>query len=229
MSKTVRYVLLTGIILIVTLTVFFVGFGFSQKSLIDYVALIFVLISEGSFLAGIVLANKANQNKLFLKAGISSTLGIYWLISTLVSIFFKPMFGQNLNGLITTQVIVMALAAIAVLGISLASSTLSDKNSRESILQTCENVVFTLKNNKGTMNYSHQLNELWEALKYSDKTVGVTDTEIEIKGKVDELCGLFTDEKQQDPTNAFPDKINEVMLLIKQRNQLAAQLKKGAF
>jgi signal transduction histidine kinase len=232
LSKTVRYRLLAligMIVLFTTLTVFFVGFSSSQKSLIDYVALMFVLISEVSFFIGTALANKTNPNKLFLTAGIFSTLGIYWLISTLVSIFYQPLFGQNLNGLITTQVIVMALAAIAVLGISLASSTLSGKSSKESILQACENTVFTLKNDTRTVNYSHQLNELFEALKYSDKTVAVTDTENEIKGKVDELCDLFTDEKQQDSTNATTDKINEVMLLIKQRSQLAAQMKKGAF
>ncbi|WP_411677498.1 hypothetical protein [Caproicibacter sp.] len=161
MSKTARYILLAlaCIVLFVTLIVFFVGFGFSQKSLIDYVALTFVLISEVSFFIGTAPANKTNKNKLPLTAGVSTTLGIYWLTSILVSVFYKPLFGVGLNGLITTQVIVMALAAVAVIGISLASSALSGKSSNESILQKSENIVFILINDKCKMNDSHQLNE----------------------------------------------------------------------
>ncbi len=232
LKKTTDYILLTltyVVVLLATLIVFFVGFGFNKKSSVDYAALIFVLVSEVSLFLGTALACISSRNKLFVRAGVFSTLSLYWLITTLISIFYKSIFGQGLNGLITIQIIVFALAAIIITGILLASGIITNNNGNESVLQSCENTIFLLKNDQRLKNYSHQFDELYETLKYSDRTTVVSNVENEIKGKLNELCSLLSDCKQQDSANEIAEKINEVVLLIKQRNQLAAQLKKGVF
>ena len=120
MNKAIQSALILAadfVVLAVTLVIFFVGFGFYEKTAIDYVGLGFVVFSELAFFIGAHATGRVQYNRVFVRVGVIATLSVYWVITTLISILYKPIFGHNVNGLVTVQVVVLALAALITIGI----------------------------------------------------------------------------------------------------------------
>jgi len=115
-SQLLLMIIADIIVLAVTLIIFFVGFGFSKTSF-DYIALLFVLLSEVMLFAGSTVVSRNVFNSVFLRSGVLTTLSLYWIAATAFSLLHKFVFGQNITSLVVTQVIVLAIAALTVIGI----------------------------------------------------------------------------------------------------------------
>lgn len=220
------------IVIIITLVVFFVGFSVNApKQTIDYLALLFVLISEIALFGVtlVLIAHKDAGDKLFVHSGVMSILVIYWLITTALSIFVNSFFKGNAFGFITIQVIIMGVAAIILISLFLAASNIHDKNARAlgagMILQECENIIFSLLNNPQYQKIAGQLNQLYEELKYSEHSTCLPEQEIEIRLKINELSDRIKAAPLEE--TVITEAVNKIMVLIKVRNMAVKQSKGG--
>lgn len=230
-KKIIANIALCLILVAVTLVVFFVGFSKGHKTRFDYIGLMFVLISEFALFIGFILLsiNNAFMNKALIRAGISTTLSGYWILTTLVSLFSKMIFNDNIGGFITTQIIIIGVIAIICISLCVASANSQRSNKKaESLrnwLQDGENIVFSLKNDIKFKSYRDYLEELFETLKYSDKT----DTDIildkEINNEIIQLSNYIkNDEVSETETKQYVDTI---ISMIKERNMITLQSKRG--
>lgn len=115
-SQLLLMIIADIIVLAVTLIIFFVGFGFNKTNF-DYIALLFVLLSELLLFAGSAVVSRNVFNSVFLRSGVLTTLSLYWIAATAFSLLHRFVFGQNMSSLVVTQVIVLAIAALTVIGI----------------------------------------------------------------------------------------------------------------
>lgn len=227
---------LIGLIVIaVTLVVFFFGFSVNiQKQTIDYLALLFVLTSE-VVLFGVMMvliANKNSGDQIFLHSGLMSTLTIYWLVTTMVSIFVNPVFKGNLFSFITVQVMILGITAIIVISIILSALNIRNQNTKTSdsgmILQDCEAMMYSLLNNKQYQNLDGQLKNIYELLKFSDKSVCLTEQENVIRLKINELSdGIKASPLDETVIIEVTNKLDNIIGLIKARNMAVKQSKGG--
>lgn len=114
-----------GIIIIaVTLVIFLVGFSIGEKTTLHWLSMLFVLISEVALIGGLIFMSIRVErlNETLLKAGITSTLFIYFVITVLLAVF-KPLFAGNLNAFITIQVTMIGIAAAAIMALLISAST----------------------------------------------------------------------------------------------------------
>ncbi len=112
------------IIIAITLILYFVGFSSTEKTTLSWVAFLFVLIAEIALICGLILMNFRikSLNETLLKAGILSSLSIYFVITVLLTIF-KGFFAQHMGAFITTQVAVCGIVAIVVMALLISAST----------------------------------------------------------------------------------------------------------
>lgn len=235
-SKLLLNGLIGVIVIAATLVIFFAGFNNAQKQTIDYLSLTFVLISEvalfGAMLALIGFNN--STNKVVLCSGILSALVIYWLVTIFVSIFFSPVFRDNTNGFVTTNIIIIAITAIVVIVLFMAAAGIKKKDESTFqaglILQDCESMVFSMLNNKDCEKIASQLNSLYEELKFSDKSTCLPENEKEISLNIIELSNKVKAAPLDEAAAAdAAGKINSIMLLVKERNRAVKQSKRGGY
>ncbi len=126
-------------VIIITLVVFFVGFEKVEKSNLDHLALMFILLSEVALFTGLILLliSEAPMSSIIIRSGLMSLAAI---IS--ISLFIAA---SNVN----------------------ASNTKIQSN--RVLLQESENMVFNLKNKKAYALYKESLDRLYETIKYRDK------------------------------------------------------------
>lgn len=237
MSGKVRTLACAGIglvVFLVTLVVFFLGFTNHQKEAIDLLALTFVLISEIAFFGSttVLLARKFRGSQTLLVSGIISTLFIYWITSTLLSIFSGNIFKDNVRGFATTQIIILALALI--ISIALYASVINVKEHDSKligsglIMRDCENLAFSLKSNVNFSAYSSFLIKIHEEIKYSDKTKSVEKDQV-IYNRIRELGALLSHNENEPKTQEISKIADEIVLLIKERNLAVLQMNQGGY
>lgn len=235
MKNTARklIVYIGAVILALTMIIFFVGFGINHKETIDYLALIFILISEVVVFisANFMVSFYDYRNKTFVFSGAIGTLFLYMTTTILLSIFSNVLFYKNYNGFITVQLIIIAIASIFlisffVIGFGIIRS--SEKvNSDSMILQQCENKVFSLKSNNEYEEISDSLNNLYEEIRFSDKSEFILDKEDDISSMIDELSNNMTNYKNDGfNKEELVDQINKIIVNVKERNYQVKQLKR---
>lgn len=111
-----------AIIIAVTLVIFLVGISGGEKTTLHWLSLLFVLISEAALIGGLIFMTVRidTLNTTLLKAGVSSTLFIYFIITVLLAIF-KPLYAAHLNAFITTQVTVAGIAAVIIIALFISA------------------------------------------------------------------------------------------------------------
>lgn len=221
-----------AIVVVITIAVFFAGFSQGEKTTVDYAALLFELVSEFAFFGGVVfLLNNDSMGKTLIRAGLISTAILYWLITTVVGLLSGAIFEDNLGGFVTTQLIVMGIAAIITICLFMAASSVhaSDKEVERARLwlQEGENIVFALKGDAAFASYSELLDKLYEALRFSDKTAPDITRDMEINSKVEALSNDLR--KGEIGEADICVRINEIISLVKERNMLVLQSKRGGF
>lgn len=228
MSHTAKTALLWiagALIFIITMIVFFIV-PFS-KTVLDYAGVLFVLFAEVMLFGGTMLIVVRVKNNLILQAGIPSALFVYWVITVVTASFYKPVFGNHLSGFVITQIVIVILASAALFGIFYAGSRNHERPSdieNGDILQSCQEAIFILCNNQNYKEYAQLLNDLYEAIKYSDKTVSIPEKESEISNQIEFLADIIP----QADKSELQELLNHILLLIKQRNQMALQSRKGS-
>ena len=120
-----------GIIVIaLSLAVFFLS-GV-EKITINILALMFLLLSEFVLFGGLIglRLNGANHGKVFLNAGIGTTLILYFL-ATLISTLFTGAFIEKLNRFILIEVVIIALSAIVMILVFASSRGIERSNEKD--------------------------------------------------------------------------------------------------
>lgn len=226
------------IVIVVTLVVFFAGFSKVEKTTLDYLALMFILISEIALFAGLhLLNNKYSMNKVMINSGAISTLVIYWIVSIVLYLIYKNTHINNIGGFVTAQIILIALVAIIIISLCRVSSSVyaSDIKIADAriCLQKCETIIFTLKNDSKYETYKKPLNKLYEAIKYSDKTAINNAMDEKINYGITQLSKALKDaydEKDNEENSiSINEKIDNIISLIKERNMGVCESKRGGF
>jgi len=115
------------IILTFTITAFFLLK--IERTVLNVLALVFLLMSELVLFCGLISFRfiNNNHNTVFLRAGISSTLLLYFL-TTLVSILFAGAFKDNISFFILIELAIIALFSISAISIFALSGSISRRN-----------------------------------------------------------------------------------------------------
>lgn len=237
MSGKVRTIVNLGIgsiVILVTLVVFFLGYTDTLKETIDWLGLIFVLISEIAFFSGntIFLLKKYTSSQMLLISGIISALLICCIATIVLSVFSRSIFQHNTSGFVTTQIFILAVALS--ISIALYAAVINVKehdtklmNSRL-IMNECEKLAFSLKFNSDFSEYSSLLNKIYEEIKYSDKTKSIKK-EQNIYNKIEELKNFLSNNENNQKTEYITKMVDEIILLIKERNLSVIKMNKGGF
>ncbi|MBB6217685.1 hypothetical protein HNQ80_003808 [Anaerosolibacter carboniphilus] len=232
-KRLVANITICLIILAITLVFFFVGFSQNERTIFDYTGLVFVLISEFALFTGLILLsiNNIYMKTAFVRAGMITTLSGYWILTTLIFLCFKRIFTDNLGAFITTQIIIMGIAAIICISLFVASSNVQSSSkenvNRRDWLQNGENIIFSLKNDIKFQPYRQYLDELYETLRSSDKIATDIALDKEINNEIIILSDYLKNEEVKEITmEQYADKI---ISMIKERNMLTLQSKRGAF
>lgn len=232
-KRLVANITICLIILAITLVFFFVGFSQNERTIFDYTGLVFVLISECALFTGLILLsiNNTYMKTAFVRAGMITTLSGYWILTTLIFLCFKRIFTDNLGAFITTQIIIMGIAAIICISLFVASSNVQSSSkenvNRRDWLQNGENIIFSLKNDIKFQPYRQYLDELYETLRSSDKIATDIALDKEINNEIIILSDYLKNEEVKEITmEQYADKI---ISMIKERNMLTLQSKRGAF
>lgn len=231
MNKSIKIypILSIGFIVIATtLVIFFLGDSIFDKTILEWLSLAFVVLSEIALFAGITITSLqvSPTNKMLIRSGMISTLFIYWLI-TVVCALFKNLFNDNLSGYIVLQIIIIAITAIII--ISLNSMATRVKSGDEKIIRSrglmedCQRRLFGLKSNSGYTQFQKPLNDIYEMLKYGDK-IGSSTVDTEISNEIANL-EIALANKATSPDTI----IGNIEFLIKQRTMELSQAKRGGF
>lgn len=222
------------IIFIVTLVVFFLGYTDHPNKGIDWLGLIFVLISEITLFGSInvILGKKYTGSQKLFMLGIISITFIYFTITCMLSIFSKKIFENNVRGFATTQIFIMAAVliisiALYTIGISITENDAKVMYSRL-IMKDCEALAFSLKSNAKFDAYFSLLNKIYEEIKYSDKTKSIEEEQT-IYDKINKLEEVLSNNKNKPKVEDISVIVDEIVLLIKKRNLSVLQLNQGEF
>ena len=231
-KRLVANIIICLIIATVTLVTFFVGFSKGERTSFDYTSLLFVMISEFALFAGLILLsiNRTYMKTALIRSGIITTLSGYWIVTTLVSLFLKGVFNDNLGGFITVQIIIMSITAIISITLFIVSSNVQSSNnniSKQNYLQDGENIAFSLKSNVEFQSYIKHLDELYETLKYSDKISINAALDKEINNKITVLSGYLNDKEMKEVE--VKQYIDHIISMIKERNMITLQAKRGGY
>lgn len=234
--KTISSLAIGLIVIIITLVVYFVGFSSEIRKTIDIAALCFVLISEVAFFAGLIITlnYKEIMSKTYLSSGVISSLFIYLVITVILSLFSRLIFQDNLRGFITTQTIVIGIVLIVIISLIASASKVESVNKKAlsdiTLMQDSENIAFSLVKDTKLNPYSGGLNRLYEDIKYSDKISFDKTMDREINERLAELSdklkkGDIDILNEEDINN----NINHIISIIKERNELLKQSKRGGY
>lgn len=232
-SKVFSNISIGVIVIIITLVLFFVGFEKVEKNSLDYLALMFILVSEVALFAGLILLiiNEAPMSSIIIRSGVISTLSIYWLLTIITYLVYKNAYKDIIGGFVAVQLILMALAAIISISLFMAASNVHASNikieSRRILLQESENIIFNLKNQKTYVLYKNSLDRLYETIKYSDKVASDSTIDEGIKTKIVNLSNNL--KENHEDKEAINECIEDIITLVKERNMAVHTAKRGDF
>ena len=222
------------IVILVTFIIFFVGYTDNPKSTIDWLRLIFILISEIAFFGGTTafLSKKYTSSQMLFMTGVISVLSLYFIATIVLSLLSNSIFHDNIRGFITTQTIILAIALIT--SITLYSSAINHNEYDNALINArvkmnqCEEFIFSLKTNAKFGEYSSLLNKVYEEIKYSDKTKSTEKDQI-IYEKIEDLNNLLLNNEVESKSEDISNEVDNIVLLIKERNMSVLKMHQGGF
>jgi hypothetical protein len=227
LTRALAFAAVGIVVVVVTLVVFFAGFGAQAQTGIGWWSLGFLLFSEVALFLSIILIGRGTGSPVIIRTGVVTTLSVYWALMV-VSAFLSPLiFFGNLGAYIIVQVIIAAAALILTIAFAAIASSQKSKESMRrqdnAVLAGCEKLAFSLKSNEGYRAYAAVLNKLYEEIRYSDKTVSVEE-EQQIASKLSDLEKLLK-AKAPPASDVVSQRANDILLLIAQRNESVKRLK----
>lgn len=225
-DKILSSAVIGAIVIAATFLIFFLTR--TQKTSLDGAALLFVLISEIILFGGIIfiLCDRSRSDKTVIKIGMVSALSIYFIAAVLTA-FLRRGFKENLNGFILANALFIMFTAVvfillAVVSFKISSSNQKIKNARLN-MDNLEKQVYGLMVDKKNSAYERPLNQIYEAVKFTDKTSAAI-----VDGKLNDSIGALDDLLKNQDEN-INDKFDEIISLLKQRNMELQKEKRGRF
>lgn len=234
-TKLLLNIFMGLIVIVMTLLIFFLGFSKQTKIFIDYISLIFVIFSEVILFGGmsLVLYSRVRVNKLIMRAGVISTLFLYLIFTILTSVFFKLIFSDNVSTFVIIQLMAIAIVAIIIISLVIFASQVERSNGRAMDsrvwMQESESIILSLKLDNKLTPYMNMIDQLYEELKYSDKVAVNLDRDMEINRKINDFSEDIKEMDISSPTEQYvEEKIRRIIFLVKERNMLMKQAKRGS-
>ncbi len=231
-NKVALNIVLCLILVGITLVIFFVGFSNENKTRFDYIRLMFVLISEVILFTGLILLsmNSSSKSKTLIRLGVGITLSGYWILTTLSALLWEIVFNNKIGGFVTTQIMIIGVTAIICIIIFTFSSLQRSNEKKMSLgkwLQDGENIIFSLKNDINLEAYSEHLEELYETLKYSDKIATDIELDKKINDQIIQLSSYLNNNELSE--SEVIQCVKKVLSMIKERNKITLESKRGAY
>ncbi|MEL7569672.1 MAG: hypothetical protein AAGU14_03830 [Eubacteriaceae bacterium] len=231
MKKNINLMLI-GIIdlllIVITLCMFFL-FDF-EKSNVNYIGLGFVLFSEVLlFVQSCTLKiNSMRTNSVFIISG-SSYLSAVYFIATAILCLISGMFKNHVGSFVLLEVIVFAVICIIYLFVAIFSNRINSTERRikqtRALIQTCENKIYALMLNEKYKQYATQLSEIYENIKFSDKTAALsTDEKI-----LNNIVKLEEELNSNAEKSSISDLLTEIKALLAVRKTELAEANRGGF
>lgn len=212
-------------IIIFQLVSFFTGDKIGIKIAIDYVVLLFKLISDVVVIIGSLYAVTSKSKSIF-KISLICFLSIYWGVTLILCSFLKGILINNIGLFVIIELIVLFILMVLILFLSKFNSKVSKEALEVTWFDKCEEILYKLLANPNCQVYKDDLNKVLEAIRYSDKasTEYRKDNEIYEKiNKIYEMVDYFNDEKE------IKNALSQILLLIKERNTIVLKSKRGSF
>jgi hypothetical protein len=229
--KAVAGAAIGGLVLLITLVIFFYGNLNVEKQSIDIVALLLILFSEVVLFGSIAALNllEGYRDRAFIKSGIISTLFLYWITVTVFSVLARENYVNNISGFVTVHFVVFGIALIISILIAVSYKTISENNEKVInagvSIKKCEDTAKLLFTNTKYIKYKDMLNEIYEDIKYSDKTVEVAEDEL-IFNQLSVLSEKLNSNSIDDSED-IKDSIDITKQIVKQRDLSIRKLKRG--
>lgn len=225
-DKMLSAVVIGAIVILTTFLIFFLTNP--KKTSLDGISFLFILISEIILFVVIIfmVSKRLQLNKGIIQIGIISTLSVYFIITVLISIL-RHVFKNNINGLILINIIIIAVTAVIcillfVVSLKISASDQKIINVREN-MELLEKHVYELSVNKQYSKYEHPLNQIYESIKFTDKTSASL-----VDPKLNHSIDILEDMLINNDRNVS-DIIDEIISLLKQRNMELLNEKRGGF
>lgn len=212
--------IVAALVALITILIFCAGIP-SGKAAIDYVALLFVLIAEGAFFGVLYLSKQATRLTSLAAVPIIS---IYTVISLFISVLLKGLFSKNIFMYVIIQLILLAIAAVALLLANKLTFASSQEDKRiviqRAVIDECEAKAHILCEDDRFTKYREKLEKIYESIKYSDHVSDVKSGEI-----LEALDKIYHLNEGLDICAAC----DAVQRLINERNIIVKNTKRGGY
>ncbi len=230
-TKAVPTISIGAIIIILTLLVFFLG-NQSPKSSLDWLSLVFVLVSEIVVFGWLIYIknSSANPSKRIFQTRIFSAFTVYWIINLLLALF-RDKFAGNSNYFILVNILLIGIIAAIFILLNTAATRVQMLDSRTSnarlFMMNIENSLYALKTNNNYSEFKTELSSVYEKVQFSDK-VGKSSYDLDLSNEVDNLKAILSI-NDKDAKAEVEKSISQILFFINQRNMEISQGKGGDF
>lgn len=220
-------------VLMVTLMVFFINK--EEDVVTSSIGITFIILSEIALFGAttIIQLNNKIKDKTLITSGIVSTLTIYWIGTVLIEVFLSKTLKEKIPIFFTIEILLFAIIVVINICLYAAAQKLGNKDEKtlESMksIKKSENLAFMMKSDESLKMYSKGLDDIYEALRYSDP-IGTTSYEDKIYSSLQELNEVLKNcSKRQEHIDEAEEKMIFIKNLIKQRNLEVKNIKGGEY
>jgi hypothetical protein len=230
-GKALTGAVIGGIVILITLIIFFFGSTKAEKESVDIAALIMVLFSEIVLFGGIAALNlfTGYKDRIFIKSSIITTLFLYWAAAVIFSLLSCRIYAGNVSGFVTVHLAVFGIALIILILIAVSFRSVSENDPKiinsGALIKKCENTAKLLSTNTNYVKYRDALNRVYEDIKYSDKTVEVEEDKL-ISSQLSVLSEKLSSDIK-DGSKDINNSIEIIKQIVRQRELTIRELKRG--
>ncbi|SHK73129.1 hypothetical protein SAMN02745136_03201 [Anaerocolumna jejuensis DSM 15929] len=217
------------ILILITIALFFILT--EKRVFIDWLGIGFIIAAELILMTGLLFIQRerGEQERTVLYAGMNSAIGLYTILSIIVSVLFMGLFREDAKYLLLIQIVLIAAYLITVVLIYNISIHVGKANASAvysvNKMQELLNRIVMLRNINRNGALVQKLDKLYDAIRFSDVSATVKTDEI-IAGKLTELQ-ILIESDTEETAEAAGSLIDDVMVLIKQRAAELSIIKAG--
>ncbi len=207
------------ILILVTIALFFMLT--ENRVLIDWLGFGFMIAAELILMIGLLFMQRerGDQELTVLFPGMYSAIGLYAVLSIIVSFLYMIFFRGGAKYLISIQIVLFAAYLIIIALIYNVSHHVGKANATTvysvNKMQGLLNRVAILQNINRNGMLGQKLNKLYDAIRFCDVSATVA-TDEDIAAKLTELQ-ILIESNTEEPIDAAVGLIDDIMVLIKQR------------
>jgi hypothetical protein len=199
-SRKTRLAAIIGLILIFSTVVLFMGV-FQEQKQIHWVSLLFLVLGEGLPIAGFIrLADRPEDSlRPGLRVGIYSLFFVYGLAAVSLPLFFLLFGGAARLLAITEVILLLAFGLILLLAAAGGGAGQGSAGAMASVvfMRGLEADIKALSLEPANQRYRRQLNQIAEAVRYSDYA-GVSSVDEGLREKLRELSYVLREDGETE-------------------------------